>query len=74
MELSTPNSAKRLAEAIYQEMLVAIIRFFFFILRRMGKSKAQAPALARIRYMCFDLTHAPVATAARAAATGLVSM
>ena len=40
----------------------------------MGKSKAQAPALARIRYMCFDLTHAPVATAARAAATGLVSM
>ena len=24
--------------------------------------------------MCFDLTHAPVATAARAAATGLVSM
>ena len=28
-----------------------------------------------IRYMsCFDLTHAPVATAARAAATGLVSM
>ena len=28
-----------------------------------------------IRYMsCFDSTHAPVATAARAAATGLVSM
>ena len=28
-----------------------------------------------IRYMsCFDLTHAPVASAARAAATGLVSM
>ena len=24
--------------------------------------------------MCFDLTHAPVATAARAAATGFVSM
>ena len=24
--------------------------------------------------MCYDLTHAPVATAARAAATGLVSM
>ena len=44
------------------------------ILRRMGKNKAQAPTLPRIRYMCFDLTHAPVATAARAAATGLVSM
>ena len=27
-----------------------------------------------MRYMCFDLTHAPVATAARAAATGLASM
>ena len=41
----------------------------------MGKNKAQAPTLPRIRYMsCFDLTHAPVATAARAAATGLVSM
>ena len=37
--------------------------------------KAQAPTLPRIRYMsCFDLTHAPVATAARDAATGLVSM
>ena len=34
----------------------------------------KAPTLPRIRYMCFDLTHAPVATAARAAATGLVSM
>ena len=45
---------------------------FFFILRRMGEDKA--PTLPRIRYMCFDLTHAPVATAARAAATGLVSM
>ena len=41
----------------------------------MGKNKAEAPTLPRIRYMsCFDLTHAPVATAARAAATGLVSM
>ena len=41
----------------------------------MGKNKALAPTLPRIRYMsCFDLTHAPVATAARAAATGLVSM
>ena len=37
--------------------------------------KAQAPTLPRIRYMsCFDLTHAPVATTARAAATGPVSM
>ena len=40
----------------------------------MGKTKAQAPTLPRIRYMCFDLTHAPVATAARTAAIGLVSM
>ena len=40
----------------------------------MGKNKALAPTLARIRYMCFDLNHAPVATAARAAATGLVRM
>ena len=41
----------------------------------MGKNKAQAPTLPRIRYMsCFDLTHAPVAATARAAATGLVSM
>ena len=40
----------------------------------MGKNKAWAPTLPRIRYMsCFDLTYAPVATAARAAATGLVS-
>ena len=45
-----------------------------FILRRMGKNKAQAPTLPRIRYVCFDLTHAPVATPARAAATVLVSM
>ena len=31
--------------------------------------------LPRIRYMsCFDLTHAPVATTARAAATGAMSM
>ena len=38
----------------------------------MGKNKAQAPTLPRIRYMsCFDLTHAPTA---RAAATGPVSM
>ena len=40
----------------------------------MGKNKALAPTLPRIRYMCFDLTHAPVATAASAAATGSVSM
>ena len=40
----------------------------------MGKNKASAPTLPRIRYMCFDLIHAPVATTARAAATGLVSM
>ena len=41
--------------------------FFFSILRRMGKNKAQAPTLPRIRYKsCFGLTHAPVATAARA--------
>ena len=46
---------------------------FLFILRRMGKNKAYAPTLPRIRYMCFDLTHAPVATA-RAAATEPVSM
>ena len=47
---------------------------FFLILRRIGKNKAQVPTFPRIRYMCFDLTHAPVATAARAAATGLVIM
>ena len=41
----------------------------------MGKNKAYAPTLPRIRYMpCLNLTHAPVATAARAAATGLVGM
>ena len=41
----------------------------------MGKNKAQVPTLARIRYMsCFDSTHAPVATAARAAATEFVVM
>ena len=42
----------------------------------MGKNnKAQALTLPRIRYMsCFELTHAPVATTARAAATGPVSM
>ena len=35
----------------------------------MGKKKAGAPTLPRIRYMsCFDLTHAPVVTAARAKA------
>ena len=32
------------------------------------------PTLPRIRYICFDLAHAPVATTARAAATGPVSM
>ena len=52
-----------------------VLFFCFLILRRMGKNKAQAPTLPRIRYMsCFDLTNAPAATAARAAATGLVSM
>ena len=41
----------------------------------MAKNKAYAPTRPRIRYMsCFDLTHAPVATSARAAATGPVSM
>ena len=41
----------------------------------MGTNIAQALTLPRMRYMsCFDFTHAPVATAARAAATGLVSM
>ena len=41
----------------------------------MDKNKASAPTLPLIRYMsCFDLTHAPVATTARAAATGPVSM
>ena len=42
----------------------------------MGKKKKKAPTLPRIRYYmsCFDSTHAPVATAARAAATGLVSV
>ena len=40
----------------------------------MGKNKAQAPTLPHIRYMCFDLTNAPVATTVRAAATGPVSM
>ena len=41
----------------------------------MGKNKAKAPTLPRIRYMsCFDLAHAPVAATARAAATGPVSM
>ena len=41
----------------------------------MRQNKAYAPTLPRIRYMsCFDLTHPPVATAARAAATGLVSV
>ena len=49
--------------------------FSFFILRRMGKNKAKLPHFhVCIRYMCFDSTHAPVATAARAAGTGLVSM
>ena len=39
----------------------------------MGKSKAEAPTLPRIRCMsCFDLTYAPVATTARAD-TGLVA-
>ena len=41
----------------------------------MGKNKAMLPHFHLcIRYMCFDSTHARVATAARAAATGLVRM
>ena len=40
----------------------------------MGKNNAEAPTLPRIRCMCFDSTHAPVATTARAAATGPVSI
>ena len=49
---------------------LCIYKYIVFILRRMGKNKAQAPTLPCIRYMsCFDLTHAPVATTARAAAT-----
>ena len=48
--------------------------FSFFSSGGWVKIKLQARTLPRIRYMCFDLTHAPVATAARAAATGLVSM
>ena len=52
-----------------------IIIIIFSILWRMGKNKAYVPTLTRIRYMsCFNLTGAPVATAARAAATGRVSM
>ena len=39
-----------------------------------GKSKASAPTLPRIRYMCVNLTRRSRATAARAAATGRVSM
>ena len=51
-----------------------LIIFIFIILRRMGKNTASAPTLPRIRFMYFDLTHAPVAATARAAATGPVSM
>ena len=43
----------------------------------MGKNKAYAPALARIRHMSCQFIidpDAPVATAARTAATGHVSM
>ena len=41
----------------------------------MAKNKAQAPTLQFVRYTwCVDLTHALVATAARAAATGPMSM
>ena len=41
----------------------------------MGKNIAKLPHFhVCIRYMCFDSTRAPVATAARAAGTGLVSM
>ena len=47
--------------------------FLFYFLK---KIKLELPHFhVCIRYMsCFDLTHAPVETAARAAATGLVSM
>ena len=52
--------------------------FLFFLFSSSGgwvKIKLELPHFhVCIRYMCFDLTHAPVATTARAAATGLVSM
>ena len=61
--------------------LVNALSFFFFFFYKLSsdgwvKVKLnKLPHLARIRYMsCFDLTHAPVATTARAAATGPVSM
>ena len=48
-------------------LVVQALFFFFLILRRMGKNKALGPTLPRIRYMsCFDSTHVPVATTARA--------
>ena len=52
--------------------------FSFFFLSSSGgwvKIKLELPHFhVCIKCMCFDLTHAPVATTARAAATGLVSM
>ena len=64
-----------LSEAAIHHQSSLLFFIIIFILRRMGKNTALAPTLPRIRHMsCFDLTHAPVATTARAAATGLVSM
>ena len=52
--------------------------FLFFLFSASGGwviIKLELPHLLPcIRYMCFDSTHAPVSTAARAAGTGLVSM
>ena len=49
--------------------------FFFFFFKSSGgwvKIQLKLPHFHLIRHMsCFDLTHAPVATAARAAATGM---
>ena len=59
----------------YQLCKKMYIYYYILILRRMGKNKAWALTIPRIRYVsCFDLTHAPVATVSRVSATGLVSM
>ena len=48
---------------------------YFLLLRWMGKNKALSFHTYTYQTLsCFDLTHAPVATSARAAATGFVSM
>ena len=56
---------------------IVIVLTFFILLRSSSiifNPGGSVKILPRIRYMsCFDLTYAPVATAARAAATGLVS-